>query len=241
MIGLTREVARGGISRRQFLVRAAALGLSTSAIGTVLAACGTGDEPAAQETQIEKVVPKELLFYNWSDYLTPVTKKNFEKETGITLKEMYFDDNEALYGKLSAGATGYDVICPSDYMVHVLMMAGLVTPLDMSLIPNFKNVDPKFKKPAYDPETDGKKYSVPYQWGTTGIGVRLDKVAETVTSWTTMWDPKYKGQIIMESEMTETIGAALKLLGYSLNSTVGGRGDGGGRQAHRAEATRCRL
>jgi len=219
VIGLTREVARGGISRRQFLVRAAALGLSTSAIGTVLAACGTGDEPAPAETQIEKVVPEELIFYNWTDYLAPITKKNFEKETGIKLKETYFDDNEALYAKLSAGATGYDVICPSDYMVHVMIMAGMLIPLDMSLIPNFKNVDPKFQKPAFDPETDGRKYSVPYQWGTTGIGVRLDKVAETVTSWQTMWDPKYKGQIIMENEMTETLGAALKLLGYSLNST----------------------
>jgi spermidine/putrescine transport system substrate-binding protein len=219
VIGLTREVARGGISRRQFLARAAALGLSTSAIGTVLAACGTGDEPTATETQIEKVAPEELVFYNWSDYLAPATKKNFRTETGIKIKEVYFDDNEALYAKLSAGATGYDLICPSDYMVHVLIKAGLVTPLDMSLIPRFTNVDPKFQKPAYDPETDGHKYSVPYQWGTTGIGVRLDKVPETVTSWQTMWDPKYEGQIIMENEMTETIGAALKLLGYSLNST----------------------
>jgi spermidine/putrescine transport system substrate-binding protein len=218
VIGLAREVGRGGISRRQFLVRAAALGLSTAAIGTVLAACGTEEEPAAEATQIDKTVPEELVFYNWADYLAPVTRKTFEKESGIKIKEVYFDDNEALYAKLSAGATGYDLVCPSDYMVHVLMMAGLVTPLDMSLVPNFKNVDPKFQKPAYDPETDGKKYSVPYQWGTTGIGVRLDKVAETVTSWQTMWDPKYKGQIIMESEMTETIGAALKLLGYSLNS-----------------------
>jgi len=219
VIGLTREVARGGISRRQFLVRAAALGLSASAIGTVLAACGTGDEPAAQATQIEKVVPKELIFYNWTEYLAPITKKNFQKETGIKLKEVYFDDNEALYAKLSAGATGYDVICPSDYMVHVMIMAGMLIPLDMSLIPNFKNVDPKWDKPAFDPETDGNKYSVPYQWGTTGIGVRLDKVADTVTSWSTLWDPKYKGQIAMGAEMREAIGAALKLLGYSLNST----------------------
>lgn len=217
VVGLTREVARGGISRRQFLVRAAGLGLSTAAIGTVLAACGEEEEPAA--AAIEKVVPQELVFYNWTDYLAPVVKKNFKKETGIDLRETYFDDNEALYAKLSAGATGYDVVCPSDYMVHVLIMAGLVTPLDMSLIPNFKNVDPKWDKPAFDPETDGKKYSVPYQWGTTGIGVRLDKVAETVASWTTLWDPKYKGQIIMDSEMRESIGAALKLLGYSLNST----------------------
>ena len=218
VVGLTREVARGGISRRQFLVRAAALGLTTSAIGSVLAACGTGNEPAAQATQMDKTVPKQIIFYNWTDYLAPVTKKNFQKETGIKLVETYFDDNEALYAKLSAGATGYDVMCPSDYMVHVLIMAKLVTPLDMSLIPNFKNVDPKFQKPSYDPETDGKKYSVPYQWGTTGIGVRTDKVPETVTSWQTMWDQKYKGQINMDNEMRETIGAALKLLGYSLNS-----------------------
>jgi spermidine/putrescine transport system substrate-binding protein len=219
IVGLTREVARGGISRRQFLVRAAALGLSTSAIGAVLAACGTGDEPTAAETKIEKVVPEQIVFFNWTQYLAPANKKNFQKETGIKLVETYFDDNEALYAKLSAGTTGYDVICPSDYMVHIMTMAGLLTPLDMSLIPNFKNVDPKWDKPAFDPETDGHKYSVPYQWGTTGISVRLDKVAETVTSWNTMWDQKYKGQIIMDSEMRETIGAALKLLGYSLNST----------------------
>jgi len=217
VVGLTREVSRGGISRRQFLERAAAIGLTAAAIGTVLAACGDEEKPATTPS-IEKVVPQELIFYNWTDYLAPVTKKNFKKETGITLKEVYFDDNEALYAKLSAGATGYDVICPSDYMVHVLIMAGLVTPLDMSLIPNFKNVDPKWHRPTFDPETDGHKYSVPYQWGTTGIGVRLDKVAETVTSWTTMWDPRHKGEIVMDSEMRETIGAALKLLGYSLNS-----------------------
>jgi len=219
VIGLTREVARGGISRRQFLVRAAALGLSASAIGTVLAACGTGDGEETAPLAIEKVVPEQIIFYNWTDYLAPVTKENFEKETGIKLVETYFDDNEALYAKLSAGATGYDVMCPSDYMVHVLIMAGLLTPLDMSLIPNFKNVDPKFQKPTFDPETDGHKYSVPYQWGTTGIGVRTDKVAETVTSWQTMWDPNHKGEIIMDSEMRESLGAALKLLGYSLNSS----------------------
>jgi spermidine/putrescine transport system substrate-binding protein len=219
IVGLTREVARGGISRRQFLVRAAALGLSTSAIGAVLAACGTGDEPTAAETKIEKVVPEQIVFCNWTHNLAPTAKENFKKETGITLKETYSDDQEALYAKLSAGATGYDVICPPDYMVHIMSSAGLLTPLDMSLIPRFKNVESKFQKPTFDPETDGHKYSVPYQWGTTGISVRLDKVAETVTSWNTMWDQKYKRQIIMENEMTETIGAALKLLGYSLNST----------------------
>lgn len=219
LLGLTREVARGGISRRQFLVRAASLGLTTSAIGAVLAACGGAGTPEAAAPSVEKVVPEQIVIFNWSDYLSPANKKKFERETGIRIVEAYFDDNEALYAKLSAGAVGYDVVVPSDYMVHVLITAGLLTPLDMSLIPNFRNVGRTWHKPAFDPETDGRKYSVPYQWGTTGIGVRRDKVAETVTSWSTMWDAKYKGQIAMGAEMRETIGAALKLLGYSLNST----------------------
>jgi spermidine/putrescine transport system substrate-binding protein len=220
--GLIREVAGGRISRRQFFYRAAALGLSTSAIGTVLAACGnSSSSPSASPTPMDTTKPASLYFYNWSDYLAPATRKNFKKQTGINIVETYFDDNEALLAKLKGGAAGYDVICPSDYMVHIMIKSGLLEPLDMSYIPNFSHVDPKFQNPTYDNKTEfgGKKYSVPYQWGTTGIGVRTDKVKETVTSWAVLWDTKYKGQINMDNEERETIGAALKLLGYSLNST----------------------
>ena len=101
----------------------------------------------------------------------------------------------------------------------ILRKSGLLQPLDMALVPNFKNVTPKFQKPAYDPETDGKKYSVPWIWGTAGVAVRKDLVAEDVTSWATLWDDRYKDEIDMLDDQRETIGAALKLLGYSLNST----------------------
>jgi spermidine/putrescine transport system substrate-binding protein len=81
------------------------------------------------------------VFHHWTDYVAPITKKNLEKETGNELNEVYLDDNEALYAKLSSRATGYDVICPSDFMVHVMIMAGPLIPLDMSLTPA-RNVDP---------------------------------------------------------------------------------------------------
>jgi spermidine/putrescine transport system substrate-binding protein len=223
LIGLVDEIQRGRISRRRFIERALVMGLSVAGVAAVLSACGasstssTPTSPAAMDT----AKPSKLTFFNWSDYLAPATVKNFKKETGITIVESYFDDNEALLSKLKAGAKGYDLICPSDYMVHIMIKTGLLEPLNMDYIPNFKNVDPKFQDPTYDSkqENGGLKYSVPYQWGTTGIGVRIDKVKQPVTDWSIMWDPAWKGRINMENEMRESIGAALAFLGYSMNST----------------------
>ena len=220
VVGLTREVARGGISRRQFLVRAAALGLTTSAIGTVLAACGTGDEEAGRSSRIEKVVPEELIFYNWTDYLAPVTKKNFEKETGIKLERDVLRRQRGAVRQAQRrrhrlrrdvpvrlhGARA-DHGRPRDAARHV------ADPELQERRPQVPEAD------ASTPRPTASKYSVPYQWGTTGIGVRTDKVPETVTSWQTMWDPSTRARSSWTNEMRETIGAALKLLGYSLNST----------------------
>ena len=224
LTGLIDEIKHGRLSRRQFIERALLLGVSASAVGALLSACGTS-EPGATGSPapvaLDTTLPKALHFYNWSDYLAPATVKNFKKKTGITLVETYFDDNEALLSKLKAGAVGYDLICPSDYMVHIMIKTGLLQPLNMSYIPNFANVEAKLQNPVYDNKTEngGLKYSVPYQWGTTGIGVRIDKVKQPVTDWTIMWDPAWKGQINMDNEMRETMGAGLDVLGYSLNST----------------------
>ena len=221
--GLVTEVARNRISRRQFMERALAMGLSIGAVGTVLAACGEeggGASPSPSAPSYPATKPAAILVYNWSYYLSPTAKKNFEKETGIKIKEAYFESSELLLSKLKAGVGGFDVIVPGDYMVHIMIKTGLLLPLDMTLIPNFKNCNPALADPVYDKKSEngGLKYSVPYQWGTTGIGVRTDKVKEEVTGWETMWDTKYKGQINMDSEPTELFAAALKLLGYSLNS-----------------------
>jgi len=220
--GLTRELARGGISRRQFLVRALGLGLSVSAAGSVLAACGGGggeNPSSASPAPMDTTKPEKFALYNWADYLAPSVKKSFEETTGIQVVETYFDDNEAMYAKLQAGASGYDAAITAPYMVSIMIKAGIIQPMDLSFVPNFKNVEPAFQTLEADPGTNGVKYSTPYQWGTTGIGVRLDKVSQLVTSWNVMWDPAYKKQITMSNEMRETMGASLFRLGYSQNST----------------------
>ena len=226
--GLVTELKYGRISRRQFLNRALAMGLSVSAVGTILAACGSsggGTGAGASPTPMSTTKPDKLYLYNWSDYMAPATKKNFQKQTGIKIVETYFDDNESLLAKLKAGAVGYDVIVPSDYMVHIMFMSGLLEPLDMKYIPNFKYVIPKFQHPEFDPgdgSSGNPKYSVPWQWGTTGIGYRKDKVSPAPTKWADLFPPaadKWKGLMDMLNDERETPGAALKMLGYSLNTT----------------------
>jgi len=227
--GLVDAVKYGRISRRQFLYRALAMGLSVPAAGTILAACGssgsTSGGASATPAAMDTTKPSKLYLYNWSDYIAPATMSDFKKQTGITIVQSYFDDNESLLAKLKAGAVGYDLIVPSDYMVHIMWMSGLLEPLDMKFIPNFVNVMPKFQHPSFDPgkgTPDSPKYSVPWQWGTTGIGYRKDKVNPAPTKWANLFPPQadpWKGQIDMLNDERETPGAALKMLGYSLNST----------------------
>ena len=217
---LGQRLARGSMSRREFLKRATALGLSVSAAGTILAACGGKEaETSASLPPLDTTKPDQLLLFNWSDYMPASVKKSFEKEYGIEVVETYYDGNEALLAKLQAGTRGYDVIVPDNITIHIMLMEKLIQPLHIDLIPNFANVMPKLQKPDSDPETDGNKYSVPYQWGTTGIGHRKDIVRDTIDSWTNLWNPDYKGDITMLNDYRETLGVGLFLGGYSLNST----------------------
>jgi spermidine/putrescine transport system substrate-binding protein len=159
---------------------------------------------------------KELNFYNWSDYVAKSTIPNFQKQTGIKVTQDFFSSNEELLAKLQAGGTGYDVIVPSDYMVSIMIKSDILEPLDMSKIPNFKNVGANFKGLDYDPKNE---YSVPYQWGTTGILYNQKVLGKLEPSWDPMWDPDNKGKIGMLNDERETPGAALYKLGYSVNAT----------------------
>src|SRR5215217_3924269 len=94
------------------------------------------------------------------------TIPDFEKQTGIKVTQDFYSNNEDLLAKLQAGGTGYDVIVPSDYMISLMIKSDILEPLDMSKIPNFKNIGDNYKGLPYDPKNE---YSVPYQWGTTGI------------------------------------------------------------------------
>jgi spermidine/putrescine-binding protein len=184
------------------------------ALVIVAVACSSGDGGGKQE------LAKELHVYNWSEYIDPEIYADFEQEFGVKVIEDTFASNEDLLAKLQAGAKGYDVIVPSDYMVSIMNELELLAEINYDNIPNFENIDAKFKDPPYDP---GNKYSVPYQWGTTGIGYNAELFEDPPDSWAYLFDPavagEYAGRMSMLNDSRETIGAALKYLGYSINST----------------------
>jgi spermidine/putrescine-binding protein len=162
----------------------------------------------------------KLYLYNWSEYIDPQIFDDFQAEFGVQVIEDTFASNEELLAKLQAGATGYDLIVPSDYMVEIMIGEGLLAELNKDNLPNITNLDPLFTDPPFDP---GMTYCVPYQWGTTGIGYNADEFDEPPDSWAYLFDPEiasaYAGKFTMLNDSRESIGAALKYLGYSLNST----------------------
>ncbi len=205
-----------------------------------VAACGgkEGETPAAEpteaaaveETQAPTQEPaaevqpaKEIVFYNWSEYIDPEVYDLFEKETGIKVIEDNFSSNEELLAKLKGGVTGYAVIVPSDYMVNIMIQEGLLAELDHDNIPNIKNLAEEWRNVPFDP---GNKYCVPYQWGTTGLGYLSDQVDEP-QSWAVLFEPDpdapWYGRATMLDDARESFAAALIYLGYDPNTTDEGQ------------------
>jgi spermidine/putrescine-binding protein len=168
----------------------------------------TGGGPAAPS--------RTLNLFIWSSYIAPETVARFEARLGVKVNVDLYDSNEALLAKLQAGNAGYDVVCPSDYSVRVLLAQGLLRRLDHARLPHLLNVDPAFLDRPYDP---GNAHSVPYFWGTTGIAYDRTKVKGPVDSWAALWDPRYRGRVLMLDDAREAIGAALEMRRHSLNTT----------------------
>ena len=203
-----------------------------AALAMVLAACGDSDQEAtttAAETPDNggsetacavDEVDGDLSFYNWTEYMDPDLIAAFEEEYGVDVIEDFYDSNEAMLAQLQAGAS-YDVIVPSDYMVGIMIEEGLLLPLTDEAIPNRSNLADEFVNPPYDATGE---YTVAYQWGTTGLGVNISIVGEDFEpSWGLVFDTSltdgYAGGVSLLNDPRETMGAALKYLGYSLNST----------------------
>ena len=159
---------------------------------------------------------EEIYVYNWGEYIDPEILKDFQKETGIKVNYDTYASNEDLYIKMTQSQDKYDVVVPSDYMIERFIKEGLIQEINFENIPNFSGVEDKLKNPTFDPEN---KYSIPYFWGTEGIVYNKSEVKDKVDSWDILWNEKYKDQIIMYNSQRDTIGVALKRLGYSLNST----------------------
>lgn len=170
-----------------------------------LSACGKKDQ-----------AKEEIFVYNWGEYIDPSILKDFQKETGIKVNYDTYASNEDLYIKMTQSQDKYDVIVPSDYMIERLIKEDLIQEINFENIPNFSGVEDILKNPSFDPEN---KYSVPYFWGTVGIVYNKSEVKDKVDSWDILWNEKYKDQIIMYNSQRDTLGLALKRLGYSLNST----------------------
>jgi spermidine/putrescine-binding protein len=157
-----------------------------------------------------------LNLYAWSEYVPQQLLDDFSEQTGIRVNYDTYSSNEELLAKLQAGASGYDVIIPSDYIVTIMIHQGMLEELDLSQIPNFANVGEDFKDPYFDP---GNKYSVPYQWGTTGLLYDPTAVPFEPQSWEDLWDPAFANRLVALDDEREIIGVALQVLGYDKNTT----------------------
>lgn len=158
----------------------------------------------------------QLNIFTWPDYVSEEIRSGFEEEFDVKVVIDIYASNEDLQAKLQAGATGYDIIMPSDYMVSIMIKENLLTELNHDNIPNYQNISPLFLDKYFDPDN---RYSVPYTFGTAGIAYDSSIISPPPDSWSVLWDEQYKNQFSMLDDPRETLGVALILLGYSLNTT----------------------
>ena len=164
----------------------------------------------------------QLYVYNWGEYIDESVIEEFEEETGIEVVYDLFETNEEMYPVIEAGAVRYDVVCPSDYMIQKMAENGLLAEINFDNIPNLSQIDPIYleRSKSFDPEN---KYSVPYTWGTVGILYNTERIKElgvpAPTKWSDLWDERYRGEILMQDSVRDAFMVALKMRGYSMNST----------------------
>ena len=184
-----------------------AVALVLALLMTVLAPCALADGG--------EFAGVTLTVFNCYDYIDPEVLTIFEQETGAHVEYVNYTTNEEMYTKLEAGAANYDIIFPSDYMIERLIREDRLETIDRANIPNADGVIETLRNPDYDPE---EQYSVPYMWGTFGILYNTEMVDAPIDSWTALFDEKYAGKVFMMNSQRDTIGLALKMLGYSMNS-----------------------
>ena len=208
---------------------------------TTTAAAATADSDL--QAKVDACEPEQtdgdLNFYNWTEYIPYGSAAEdyevtdlvalFEETYGVKIIQTFYEDNETMLAQIEAGGAPYDLIVPSDYMVSTMAdpEVALLAKLNKAAVPNLVNVDPLFSGMPFDPTGD---YSVPYQAGTSGLGFAYEYVDDTEgISWGLVFDPEmsepYAGLVSMLNDERETLGAALKYLGYSVNTTDQGQLD----------------
>jgi spermidine/putrescine transport system substrate-binding protein len=160
----------------------------------------------------------KLNLFIWSEYIDPEIISEFEKRYDVKVTMDVYEDESAMLAKLQGGGAGlYDVIVPPDHTVPALIKLNLIAPLRHENVANIRHINERFASPWYDPSN---RFTVPYQWGTLGIYARKPQDKEYTESWALLFDPKEQpGPFVLLDGMRDTMGAALKYKGHSVNST----------------------
>ena len=154
----------------------------------------------------------ELQLFNWGDYTNPELLKKFEEETGIKVTVTDYDSNDAALAKIEAGGAGFDLVVPSANYVPIYVEKGLIQKLDMSKLSNHGNIAPEWLDVPYDP---GRAYTVPWQWGSTGIAVNSDAYSGDINTSAIFMDTPEElvGKVNVTPEMNDILSLALMYVG----------------------------
>lgn len=186
-------------------------GIAFLALAIVVSLCAcSGKQGGAKE-------PKKLYIFNWTYYTPDSVIEKFEKEYGVDVIYDSFDSNEAMFAKLKAGGSNYDIVFPSADYVSIMIKEGMLAEIDKSKLANFKNIDPAVlaRSKDYDPDN---KYSVPYYMGAAGVAVNKTKVKSYEKSWSIFSRADLKDKMTMLDDMREIMGDALAFQGKSVNT-----------------------
>lgn len=205
--------------KKNFLKALSALILTQAVL---LGSCGGSETKSPEEYPNPELVGTTLNVFNWGENISDGSEDSmdinaeFERRTGIKVNYTTYDSNEAMYAKLKSGAVSYDIIIPSDYMIGRLISEDMLKKIDLTQIPNYKNIDDKYKNMYFDPNNE---YSVPYTVGMVGLIYNTTMVDEAPDSWSVMWDEKYADDILTFNNPRDAFAIAQLLLGQDLNST----------------------
>lgn len=162
----------------------------------------------------EDYAGQELTVYNWTTYIAEDTISNFEALCGVSVTYDTFPTDDDMLARIRQGNPGYDIVVPSATILTTMINEGLVLPLDKANIPNFANLEGTFLGLPFDEENT---YSVPYQWGTLGIGYNVEAVGGEITTWDEVFN--YAGAVSWLEDVRSMMGVALVKLGYDPNSS----------------------
>jgi len=161
--------------------------------------------------------PPKLRVSTWSNYFPDSVIQDFTAKTGIRVELSYISSNEELFAKLKAGATGFDIVQPSDYMVRQMKSLSMLSKLDHSLLSNLNHLDDYYRNLPYDPNNE---VSIPFTWGTSGIAVNTAhvKIPEDGVSWNLLLNSSHPRQTSLLDDMREVFAGVLFLNHNSPNT-----------------------